>query len=326
MAEPVEVWVVGVARPGHGAFAWASQAGGHGEGVEDDASQARMELRACVEGLQATDAPFVCVVSSSQLLVNTGRTWLDGWRAAGWRKKGGIANVDLVKALAEQMDAKKIAWDLVSKDEIRVEVIRERAKHLLDAAPKVDKEAPKGRPEVPETCATVLIYTDGGCRGNPGGRGGWGALMVHVPTDKARAMRGGEPESTNNRMEMSGAIFALEALTAANQTIEIRSDSKYLVDMCTKWMPGWKRNGWKRKISQPGDDGVIKNLDLVKRLDALLAKHPARFTWVRGHSGEPGNEIVDALTNAAMDDVAKGKSGAHDQRFDPSPIKVRAGK
>lgn len=324
MAEPVEVWVAGVARPGRGAFAWATQGGTAGEGVEDDASQARMELRAAVEGLRSTDAPFVCVVSSSQLLVNTGRTWLDAWKRAGWRKKGGIANLDLVQALSEQMEQKKVAWDLVAKDEIRVDTIRERAKEALDTAPALDNDAPKGRLEVAETRATVLIYTDGGCRGNPGGRGGWGALLIHVPSDKARALRGGEPETTNNRMEMSGAIFALEALTAPNQTIEIRSDSKYLVDMCTKWMAGWKRNGWKRKASQPGDDGVIKNLDLVKRLDTLLAKHPARFTWVRGHFGEPGNEFVDALTNSAMDDVAKGRSGAADERFDPSPVRVRS--
>lgn len=182
-------------------------------------------------------------------------------------------------------------------------------------APLSPGETPDLRPVVPGTAARVLVYCDGGCRGNPG-IGGWGALLVDTTTGRGRTIRGGETLTTNNRMEMTAAIAALSALQGARRSVEVRTDSKYLKDMCTTWLKGWKRAGWKRK------EGEIKNLDLVKRLDELMAVHDVKFTWVRGHSGEPGNEFVDALTNHAMDAIQAGIDPAFDERHDPAPLRL----
>ena len=158
----------------------------------------------------------------------------------------------------------------------------------------------------------LLAWTDGGCRGNPG-PGGWGFLLVHLATGSALERRGGEAQTTNNRMEMTAAIEVLEALTRPSD-VEIRSDSRYLVDMCRTWMKGWKQRGWTKK------GGQIKNLDLVKRLDELSAVHRITWTWVRGHAGDPGNEFVDLLTNLAMDSVQGGGDGVAERRHERSPI------
>ena len=160
----------------------------------------------------------------------------------------------------------------------------------------------------------VLAWTDGGCRGNPG-PGGWGFLLVDLSSGRALERRGGEAQTTNNRMEMTAAIEALLALKGPSE-IEIRTDSRYLVDMCRQWMKGWKRRGWKKK------GGPIKNLDLVQQLDELIAVHRVTWTWVRGHAGVPGNEFADQLTNLAMDAVQWGGEAAVERRYDKSPVTV----
>ena len=157
--------------------------------------------------------------------------------------------------------------------------------------------------------ATVVAFTDGGCRGNPG-VGAWAFVLVDVATRKALEQAGGEQQTTNNRMEMGAAIAALQAVKKADTKILIVSDSKYLIDCCTKWMAGWKKNGWKRK----GDP--LKNLDLLQKLDELLSARDVEFRWVAGHSGHFGNEHVDRLGNEAMDRLQLGQPAAHERRFD----------
>lgn len=161
----------------------------------------------------------------------------------------------------------------------------------------------------------LIAYTDGGCRGNPG-PGAWGFLLVDRRRGVALERTGGEPQTTNNRMEISAALQVLESLKGS-QRIEIRTDSRYLIDMSTKWIPGWKRKGWKRKGNEP-----VKNLDLVQRLDELLRQHQVVWTWVAGHSGEPGNEYVDGLANAAMDRLARRADPASERRHEVSPVRV----
>lgn len=161
----------------------------------------------------------------------------------------------------------------------------------------------------------LVAYTDGGCRGNPG-IGGWGFTLIHLPSGTTLEGRGGAKQTTNNRMEMAAAIEALRSLQRPGQAIEIRTDSRYLKDMAEKWMVGWKKKGWKKK------GGPIKNLDLVKALDALLAKHTVTWRWVKGHAGEPGNERADALTNLAMDLIAEGMDPAGTTRSDVPPFHV----
>jgi ribonuclease HI len=138
----------------------------------------------------------------------------------------------------------------------------------------------------------VKIYTDGACKGNPG-PGGWGAVLRYGKHKKE--LYGGEPgQTTNNRMELTAAIMALEALTRP-VTVRLHTDSMYLRDGITKWLPRWKRNGWQTAEKQP-----VKNADLWQRLDAAVARHHVDWHWVRGHAGNPGNERADALANRGM--------------------------
>ena len=155
----------------------------------------------------------------------------------------------------------------------------------------------------------VVAFTDGGCRGNPG-VGAWAFVLVDAKTRQALERADGERLTTNNRMEMTAAIQALQAVTNPQSSIHIVSDSKYLIDSCTKWMAGWKRNGWKRK----GDP--LKNLDLLQKLDELLSARTVTFSWVAGHSGHDGNEHVDMLGNQCMDRIASGETAAHERRFE----------
>lgn len=153
----------------------------------------------------------------------------------------------------------------------------------------------------------IRAWTDGGCRGNPG-IGAWAFLIVDTETGKALERADGEQQTTNNRMEMMAAIEVLRSLSKPQSEIEIHSDSKYLIDSCTQWMPGWKAKGWKKK------NGELKNVDLLQELDRLLSLHQVTWTWVKGHSGEAGNERVDLLLNEAMDRLAAGKDGRAEQR------------
>lgn len=155
----------------------------------------------------------------------------------------------------------------------------------------------------------VVVFTDGGCRGNPG-VGAWAFVLVDTSTRKALEGTGGEQQTTNNRMEMWAAIAAMQAVKKADTQLLIVTDSKYLIGCCTQWMTGWKKNGWKRK----GDP--LKNLDLLQKLDELISGREVEFRWVAGHSGHVGNEHVDRLGNEAMDRLERGQDAAYERRFD----------
>ncbi len=139
---------------------------------------------------------------------------------------------------------------------------------------------------------TVEIHTDGACRGNPG-PGGWGVLLRYG--DTVRELSGGERETTNNRMELTAAIRALEALKRRCQVV-LYTDSEYLRRGITEWLPGWKSRGWKTSARKP-----VKNADLWRRLDELSSKHDIQWRWVKGHAGDPGNERADQLANQGLD-------------------------
>lgn len=134
---------------------------------------------------------------------------------------------------------------------------------------------------------TVDIYTDGACSGNPG-PGGWGAVLRYGTREKE--IYGGEPaETTNNRMELMAPIRALESLTRP-VVVRLHTDSKYVLDGVTKWLPRWKSNGWQTSGKQP-----VKNADLWQRLDAAVHRHQVQWHWVKGHAGHPENERADQL-------------------------------
>jgi len=141
---------------------------------------------------------------------------------------------------------------------------------------------------------TVTIHTDGACSGNPG-PGGYGAILEW--DGRVREIKGGEPHTTNNRMELMAAIAALEALKRP-VTVDLHTDSQYLRNGIMTWINGWKRNGWKTADKKP-----VKNVDLWQRLEAALARHTVRWHWVRGHAGHDLNERADALAREAIAEV-----------------------
>ncbi len=134
----------------------------------------------------------------------------------------------------------------------------------------------------------VHVYTDGACKGNPG-PGGWGALLSHG--DHERELCGGEPATTNNRMELTAVIRALEALKHRRK-VKLHTDSQYVQKGITEWIVNWKKRGWKTADKKP-----VKNDDLWRELDVLAAKHDIQWIWVKGHAGHDGNERADALAN-----------------------------
>lgn len=140
----------------------------------------------------------------------------------------------------------------------------------------------------------VEIYTDGACRGNPG-PGGWGVWLKYADAEKF--LYGGEQETTNNRMELMAAIQALEILKYPCR-IKLYSDSKYVLQGITEWMANWKKCGWKTAAKKP-----VKNEDLWRRLDEVMQKHTINWTWVKGHSGNIGNEKADQLANQGIDSL-----------------------
>ena len=143
------------------------------------------------------------------------------------------------------------------------------------------------------------MYTDGACRGNPG-PGGWGAILRYG--GHVRELQGGEPETTNNRMELTAAIAGLAALTKRCR-VELHTDSRYVRDGITLWLPEWRRRNWLTRAKKP-----VKNKDLWMRLADLVERHDVDWRWVKGHSGNPGNERADALANKGLDEVISGEA------------------
>jgi ribonuclease HI len=142
----------------------------------------------------------------------------------------------------------------------------------------------------------VVIYTDGACKGNPG-PGGWGAWLRWGEHEKE--LFGGEPATTNNRMELTAVIEALSALKRPTP-VAIYTDSEYVKNGITSWIKGWKNRGWRTADNKP-----VKNQELWQRLDALVAQHQVQWHWVRGHTGDPGNERADQLANRGVETVRR---------------------
>lgn len=140
----------------------------------------------------------------------------------------------------------------------------------------------------------VVIYTDGACKGNPG-PGGWGALLIYKGVEKE--LWGGDPNTTNNRMELMAAIAGLIALTRPC-SVKLVTDSQYVMKGIQEWLPNWKKRGWKTASKEP-----VKNADLWQKLDEEVNRHQVSWQWVRGHTGHPGNERADQLANRGVDDV-----------------------
>ena len=148
-----------------------------------------------------------------------------------------------------------------------------------------------------EAMDEVTVYTDGACRGNPG-PGGWGAILI--ARGKERELWGGDSATTNNRMELSAVIRALQALKRRCR-VTLYTDSKYVIQGIEDWMPGWKKRDWKTADKKP-----VKNRDLWEELDALTHNHEIVWVWVKGHAGHAGNERADLLANRGIDELGAG--------------------
>jgi ribonuclease HI len=148
-----------------------------------------------------------------------------------------------------------------------------------------------------QTAQVVRIYSDGACKGNPG-PGGWGALLK--TGEKEKELFGGEPQTTNNRMELTAVIRALEALGCPCQ-VEVYTDSQYVQKGISEWLAAWKRRGWRT-----ADKKLVKNVDLWKELDRLAAAHRISWHWIKGHAGHPENERADALANRGVEAIGAG--------------------
>lgn len=145
----------------------------------------------------------------------------------------------------------------------------------------------------------IIIYTDGGCRHNPG-IGGWGAFLSYG--NKQKKIYGCEKKTTNNRMELTAVIEALKLIKSNKIPIAIYSDSKYVLNGINNWLANWKQKNWRTAQKKP-----VKNADLWQTLDSLVQNQQINWHWVKGHSGNTGNEIADALTNVAMDSCTQNK-------------------
>jgi ribonuclease HI len=141
----------------------------------------------------------------------------------------------------------------------------------------------------------VTLYTDGACRGNPG-PGGWGVVLQYGSSRKT--LHGGDPATTNNRMELTAVIRGLQALTRAC-SVKVVTDSKYVIQGITEWLPNWKQRGWRTAANKP-----VLNSELWVQLDELVARHAVQWEWVKGHSGHPENELADQLANRGIDELA----------------------
>ena len=145
---------------------------------------------------------------------------------------------------------------------------------------------------------SVILFTDGACKGNSG-PGGWGALLVYKGAEKE--LWGGDPNTTNNRMELMAAIAGLIALTRPC-SVKLVTDSQYVMKGIQEWLPNWKKRGWKTASKEP-----VKNADLWQKLDEEVNRHQVSWQWVRGHTGHPGNERADQLANRGVDEVRSAR-------------------
>ena len=142
----------------------------------------------------------------------------------------------------------------------------------------------------------IVIYTDGGCRGNPG-IGGWGVWLHYKDHDKK--LKGSELNTTNNKMELTASIRALQSLKSNDITVDLYTDSKYVIQGINEWIDAWKAKDWKTANKKK-----VKNIDLWKQLDTLNQKFSVNWYWVKGHSDDPGNDMADRLANEAMDEIS----------------------
>ena len=306
---------------GKGGWAWSARRGeqalGSGSGGAPGGAY-RMGVCALLDALQhLSGGGPLRVQHRNATLADVLEQHMARWQDLDWPKDK--KEVDLIQQLPERLAGWELRCEHVERTLPRYREAKLAAQAAAVGATTTER-AERAAADVPAPGSQgddVVIWTDGGCRKNPGGVGGWGSVMVHWASGATLERWGGARDTTNNRMEMTAAIEALRSLTRPGVRLELRTDSTYLIQVCTVWGPAWKRRGWTK-----GGDEPIKNLDLVQELDRLLAPHRVRWTWVKGHAGEPGNERVDALANRAMDALQAEQAADGEERHPTPPVEL----
>jgi len=288
-----------------------------GTGTDPWASAYRLRLHALVEGLRSLDeGTEVRVITTDSTTIQLAEQWLPAWEARGFNKKR-IESRDLVIALASEL--RRLSVSFTHQPSRKGDPhAKDCSLHAKRAAKRMNPPAtPPSRGSVTvRNDVEVVAWTDGGSRTNPG-PSGWGVLLVHLGSGATLVLRGGEKIATNNRMELTAIARALGALRRPTR-IEIRTDSKFCISACEQWRHGWKRRGWKK-----ADGEEPANLDRIQELDALLDRHRVVFTWVPGHTGEPGNEYADTLCNEAIDAVLAEADPTLVRRTEAPPFPIQ---
>lgn len=305
-------------RQGRGAWSYRLVSGGpfvDGGGTEPFATPYRLRIHALNGGLPLVpDGHTVEVVTTDPNTLKLLDEWIPKWRQSGFRKDP--ESYDLIEPLFPHLDRLTVTTrHLVTRTgDHHAKDCSKHAKELGARMPTpevVVKNEATVRSDV-----EVVAWTDGASRKNPG-PSGWGVVLVHLASGTTQLIHGAVEESTNNRMEMTAVAEALTALTRRTR-IEIRTDSRFAISVCTEWRQGWKRRGWTKRDGEPP-----ANLDVIQRLDELLERHDVRFTWVRGHDGEPGNELADQLCNTAVDGLPD--TATHRERQAKAPFTILQG-
>nr|WP_233355263.1 ribonuclease HI [Hirschia maritima] len=307
MTDTIRIWTDGACSGNPGPGGWGALIINNGQETElygsaPSTTNNRMELKAAIEALNSLEASSKIELNTDSTYVKDGLTkWIHGWKRNGWKTaaKKPVKNKDLWQALDEACSRHQIEWKWVKghagdegnerADALAVKGSREAAGQAPvspeeDGVSQADHTPPHKARIAPSD--SVHIWTDGACSGNPG-PGGWGALVV--ADGQETELFGSEKDTTNNRMELAGAIEALNSLTNPSNVI-LNTDSTYVKDGLTKWIHGWKKNGWKTAAKKP-----VKNKDLWQALDEACSRHKIEWKWVKGHAGDEGNERADAL-------------------------------
>ena len=290
-------------------------------GGESATTNNRMEMTAAIKALECLSEPTpIHLYTDSQYLKDGITLWIRKWRTNGWQtaKKMPVKNSELWQRLDELCKEHDVEWKWLkghagTEGNERADAIaRSGMKPYLDQASRI--QAARGTADDrgavceeksgdmtteslgSERTIEVIAYTDGACSGNPG-PGGWGVLLQDAKAGSAikdRELSGGESATTNNRMEMTAAIKALECLSRSTR-VRLHTDSQYLKNGITDWIRNWRANGWRTSNKKP-----VKNSELWKRLDELCREHDVEWIWLKGHAGYEGNERADALARSGM--------------------------
>ena len=307
-------------------------------GGESTTTNNRMEMTAAIKALESLSEPTrIQLYTDSQYLKDGITVWIKNWRMNGWQtsKKKPVKNSELWQRLDELCEEHDVEWNWLkghagTEGNERADAIaRSGMKPYLDQASQIqaaqgtaggqgvvcDTREEKSGDMATEHLGTertveVVAYTDGACSGNPG-PGGWGVLLQATRAGsiiKEREYSGGESATTNNRMEMTAAIKALESLSEPTR-IQLYTDSQYLKDGITLWIRNWRVNGWRTSNKKP-----VKNSELWKRLDELCKEHDVEWSWLKGHAGAEGNERADAIARSGMKPYINRAKGARKKR------------